>query len=183
MERYESAIAAEEAGDQVVLAEALRRLAILRHHRSDSPKARELCRRSYEVAGKIGNEVLAAEALNTLGGVELSTGALQEARRTFLRALQLGRSSREVRARVEQNLGILANIQGDLHEALTRYERSLEAYRQCGDEHGRAIAYHNMGSCLAIPASAYAQVRGFPKRNAGRSRSAAAIGSWERSVW
>jgi putative nucleotidyltransferase with HDIG domain len=149
MERYESAIAAEQSGDQVVLAEALRRLAVLRHHRSDSQKARELCRRSYEVAGKIGNEVLAAEALNTLGGVELSTGALQEARRTFLRALQLGRSSREVRARVEQNLGILANIQGDLHEALTRYERSLEAYRQCGDEHGRAIAYHNMGMVSA----------------------------------
>jgi hypothetical protein len=27
-------------------------------------------------------------------------------------------------------------------------------------------AYHSMGSCLAIPAKAYAQVRGFPKRNA-----------------
>ena len=147
--RYESAIAAEQVGDQVVLAEALRRLAVLRFHRSESQRARELCRRSYEVAGKIGNDVLAAEALNTLGGVELSTGSLQDARRTFLRALQLGKSSREVRARVEQNLGILANIQGDLHEALTRYERSLEAYRQCGDEHGRAIAYHNMGMASA----------------------------------
>jgi hypothetical protein len=31
---------------------------------------------------------------------------------------------------------------------------------------GSPYAYHNMGSCLAIPARAYAEVRGFPKRNA-----------------
>jgi HD-GYP domain-containing protein (c-di-GMP phosphodiesterase class II) len=145
MERYESAIAAEQTGDHAVLAEALRRLAVLRHHRSESERARELCRTSYDVARQIGNDVLAAEALNTLGGVELSTGSLQDARRTFLTALQLGGASVELRARVEQNVGILANIQGELHEALARYERSLKAYRQCGDEHGCAIAYHNMG--------------------------------------
>jgi len=39
-----------------------------------------------------------------------------------------------VRARVEQNLGILANIRGELHEAIARYERSLDAYRDCGDD-------------------------------------------------
>jgi hypothetical protein len=31
---------------------------------------------------------------------------------------------------------------------------------------GSPYAYHSMGSCLAIPARAYAEVRGFPKRNA-----------------
>ncbi len=31
---------------------------------------------------------------------------------------------------------------------------------------GSPYAYHSMGSCLAIPARAYAAVRGFPKRNA-----------------
>jgi putative nucleotidyltransferase with HDIG domain len=46
---------------------------------------------------------------------------------------------------VQQNLGILANIQGDLDEAIARYERSLAAYRDCGDEHGCAITYHNLG--------------------------------------
>src|SRR2546422_8366167 len=49
------------------------------------------------------------------------------------------------RARVQQNLGILANIQGDLDEAVARYERSLAAYRDCGDPHGCAITYHNLG--------------------------------------
>ena len=150
VECYESAItAAQQGGERTVLAEALRRLAVLRHHGGDSERARELCETSYEVAQQIGNELLAAEALNTLGGLELATGSLQDARRTFLRALELGGSSRELHARVEQNLGILANIQGELHEALARYERSLEAYRHCGDEHGCAIAYHNLGMVSA----------------------------------
>ncbi|HET7296303.1 MAG TPA: HD domain-containing phosphohydrolase [Gemmatimonadales bacterium] len=143
---YETAIRlAEERGEPAVLAEALRRLAILRQQRDESERARALCRRSYDVACRMGNDALAAEALNTLGGLDLATGSLEQSRDTFLRALQLGGSSRELRARVQQNLGILANIQGDLDEAIARYERSLAAYRDCGDEHGCAITYHNLG--------------------------------------
>jgi len=147
---YEAAIAeAERAGEGAVLAEALRRLAILRRHRDEPAWARELCQRSYEVARQIGNDLLAAEALNTLGGLDLAAGSLAQAARTFLRALDLGGSSRQLRARVQQNLGIVANIQGDQTEALARYERSLAAYRDCGDTHGCAIAYHNLGMVSA----------------------------------
>src|SRR6266576_958118 len=100
---YEAAIAgAERAGEHLVLAEALRRLAVVRHRRGDSADA-----------------------------------------------LELGGQSRELRARVEQNLGILANIQGDFDEALARYRRSLDAYRASNDEHGCAIAYHNLGMASA----------------------------------
>ncbi len=143
---YESAIAAaERSGEAAVLAEALRRLAVVRHHRAEAAAARELCLRSYGVARRSGDDVLAAEALNTLGGLDLTTGSLEEARETFLRALELGGASQALRARVEQNLGIVANIQGQLNEAVARYERSLDAYRSCGDEHGCALAYHNLG--------------------------------------
>jgi putative nucleotidyltransferase with HDIG domain len=128
-----------------VLAEALRRLAVVRHHRGEADAARELCLRSYGVARQVGDDVRAAEALNTLGGMDLTTGSLEEARETFLRALALGGASQALRARAEQNLGIVANIQGQLNEAVARYERSLDAYRSCGDEHGCAIAYHNLG--------------------------------------
>src|SRR2546425_10639650 len=72
IERYESAIAAaERSGERTVLAEALRRLAVRWQRRDEGARARELCRRSYEVAQQIGNELLAAEALNTVGGVFL----------------------------------------------------------------------------------------------------------------
>jgi putative nucleotidyltransferase with HDIG domain len=143
---YEAAIAAaDRTGERAVLAEALRRLAVVRHHRNQSTEARELCRRSHVVACEAGNDVLAAEALNTLGGLDLKSGDLAEARKHFLRALDLGGQSRELRARVEQNLGILANIQGDYAAALAHYEHSLEAYLASHDEHGCAIAYANLG--------------------------------------
>jgi putative nucleotidyltransferase with HDIG domain len=143
---YEAAIAAADAtGERAVLSEALRRLAIIRHRRGESVEARELCRRSHAVARAAGTDLLAAEALNTLGGIGLETDAVAEARDHFLGALELGGESRNLRARVEQNLGILANIQGDFEEAQTRYGRSLKAYRACDDESGCAIAYHNLG--------------------------------------
>jgi putative nucleotidyltransferase with HDIG domain len=147
---YEAAVAAAEAGgDWAVLAEALRRLAVVHQQRDESGRARELCERSFDIASRCGDDVLAAEALNTLGGLSLVTGSLEEAQRTFIRALQLGGASRELRARVQQNLGILANIQGDLDEASARYERSLAAYRDCADTHGCAITYHNLGMVSA----------------------------------
>jgi putative nucleotidyltransferase with HDIG domain len=143
---YQAAIAAADAtGERAVLSEALRRFAIIRHHRGESADARELCRRSHAVARDAGMNLLAAEALNTLGGIGLETDGVAEAREHFLSALELGGESRKLRARVEQNLGIIANIQGDFEEALTRYGRSLEAYRASDDEHGCAIAYHNLG--------------------------------------
>src|SRR5882672_6320862 len=48
---YEAAVAAaERGGERTVLAEALRRLAVVRHHRSEGASATALCQKSYEVA-------------------------------------------------------------------------------------------------------------------------------------
>src|SRR5213594_5037045 len=77
---YEAAVAAaERGGEQTVLAEALRRLAVVRRHRSEVAAATALCQRSYEVARQAGDDLLAAEALNTLGGLHLSTGEIGRA--------------------------------------------------------------------------------------------------------
>jgi len=147
---YAAAIsAAEVAGDVAVLAEALRRLAVICHHDNRSDEARALCRRSQAVAQTAGNRLLAAEALNTLGGIDLETGAVAEAHRHFRDALDSGHGNRDLRARVEQNLGILASIQGDVEEAQRCYARSLEAYREANDRHGSAIAFHNLGMASA----------------------------------
>src|SRR5688572_27017715 len=126
MEGYDAAIrAAEKSGEHSVLAEALRRLAIVRHQRGELSEGRELGRRSHEVALDINNVLLAAEALNTTGGMDLTTGSLADARQSFQQALELGGQNGELRARAEQNLGIVANIQGELDEAQTHYRRSL----------------------------------------------------------
>jgi putative nucleotidyltransferase with HDIG domain len=146
IEQYEAAIAlAEVHGQRTTMAEALRRLAAVRHRRDECELGRSLCTKSYELARQIGNDLLAGEALNTLGALYLREGALTEAQETFVRAVELGGPSRELLARVEQNLGTIASIRGDLDAALSRYGRSLDAYRSAGDEHGCAIAYHNLG--------------------------------------
>jgi putative nucleotidyltransferase with HDIG domain len=143
---YEAAISSAEClGERKILAEALRRLAVVLHHRNESARARELCKRSYKVAGDMGNEILAADALNTMGGLALGTGAIEDARAYFLQALARGGESRELGARIEQNLGILDNIKGDVGSAVMHYERSVEAYLATNDEHGCATAYVNLG--------------------------------------
>ena len=150
VERYNEAVfAAERSGDETVLAEALRRRAIVRHRQGDAFGARVDCRRSYGLARALARETLAAEALNTLGALDLTTGHLETARRAFLRALELGGREPALRARMEQNLGIIANIQGDLDEALERYRRSLNAYQSADDLHGAALAYNNLGKVSA----------------------------------
>lgn len=150
MDAYDSAVAAAEtSGEKTVLAEALRRLAVLHHHRNDATRARALCERSRDVAMEAQHLLLAAEALNVLAGFEFEAGKISTARDTFHQALELGGDVLELRARVEQNLGVLANTQGDVVAALAHYQRSLDACRTLGDEKGCAIAYHNLGMLSA----------------------------------
>ena len=150
LQHYTAAIAAaERTGERGVLAEALRRLGVVHHHRNEGDRARSLCQRSYETGLLMGDSVLAAEALNALAGFDFEAGAIEQAREKFYRALELGAASAELRGRTEQNLGILANIQGALAEALAHYQRSLSAFESIADDRGCAIAYHNLGMVSA----------------------------------
>ena len=147
---YGAAIAtAERTGEGNVLAEALRRISIIHHQQNEPERARELCRRSYETALALGDRALAAEALNTLGAVECERGQMQRARELLGEALELGGARPDLRSRIEQNLGIIATIQGDHGAALAHYRSSLEACQAAGDEKGCAIAYHNLGMICA----------------------------------
>ena len=143
---YDAAInGAEATGDGAVLVIALRRLGIVHHRRDDQVRARTLCHRSHDVALGMGDDVLVAEALNTLAVFDLEGGDYDAARRTFRQALLLDGENGAVRGRIRQNLGILANIQGDISEALDHYRHSLEAFEESGDNRGRAISFHNLG--------------------------------------
>jgi putative nucleotidyltransferase with HDIG domain len=147
-ERYQAIIGASGV-PAPILVEAFRRMGVIHHRRSEPVVARELCTRSLELASQLGDDPLAAEALNALAGFEMEHGALERAGEIYQRALALKGVSDEVRARIEQNLGILANIQGGHGEALEHYERALEACRRAGDERGCAYAYHNLGMVSA----------------------------------
>jgi len=147
---YELAIAqGETAGAVAVVAEASRRLGVICHHQNQPERARDLCTHSYQSALTHGDRELAAEALNTLGGIEFERGAMQRAREFLTEALVLGGARPDLRSRIEQNLGILATIHGDHDGALAHYAASLEACQLVGDEKGCAIAFHNLGMISA----------------------------------
>jgi tetratricopeptide (TPR) repeat protein len=133
------------AGERLRLAEALRRLGVVRHRRNDPDGGRECCAQSYREAIAVGDLLLAGEALNALAGFEFERGAMAAARATYVNALALAGASPSLLGRIEQNLGILDSVQGDHASAYAHYRRALEAFRQHGDEAGTAIAHHNLG--------------------------------------
>ena len=147
---YDAVItAAMREGDQTVLAEALRRRAVLSHEAGEDARARAGLQQSYAVASLLADSALAAEALNTLGGLELETGHLIAAEAALTEALALARHRPDLTARIAQNLGIVANIRGDHAGAELHYAQSLAAYTELGDDHGCALAHHNLGMVMA----------------------------------
>lgn len=149
----EAAFAAAEAargqGDDVTCCRALRRLAVLRHLQGDTPSARQLCSEAIEVAGRAGDSVLAAEAYNVMAGLTFESGDIAAARATYGQAEALGAASSALTARVQMNLGILANIQGDLEAAAGHYRASLASHGALHDERGRGLVLHNLGMLSA----------------------------------
>jgi putative nucleotidyltransferase with HDIG domain len=149
-EHYRAALRTAEANaDRRHTAEALRRLGVLLHRSGDLEQAREYCQRSFQVAALAQEATLAAEALNALGGFALESGEIDQAEILYRRALEHGNASDRIRSHIEQNLGVIANIQGNLSGALAHYESALQASRRAGDDRGTAVAYHNLGMVSA----------------------------------
>ena len=142
-------VAATRQQDHATLAAAFRHRAVLAHHAGDTVRARSALQQSYAVATILGDRRLTAETLNTLGGLELETRNLAAAETALLEAEALASEEPAVLARVEQNLGIVANIRGQHDVAETHYRRSLAAYEALPDPHGSAIALHNLGMLAA----------------------------------
>jgi putative nucleotidyltransferase with HDIG domain len=141
---------ARDAGDAAREAEALRRLGVAYHRRGEGPdQGRSLCRQSHDVAMAAGLPVPAAEALNCLAGFELEQAAYDSARTLFSAALELGGCNARLRGRIRQNLGVMANIRGDLDEALAHYLDALSAFESSDDRQGMALVYHNLGMISA----------------------------------
>lgn len=140
-----AASASTASWDLAAKAEALRRHASIKRRRQEFDIALELCRESCTVAAAVPDDELTAEALNGLGAVQFERGDTAAAKKTLEQALALGGHRPALRGRIQQNLGIVANIRGDYREALACYEQSLDAFRTAGDTRMCAVAYHNLG--------------------------------------
>lgn len=145
---YEQAIRIATMGgrkQRPVMIEAVRRLAVVRHRRNEIDEARILCHRSFEEARNLGEAVLSGEALNALGGFDTEVGDLEAACDRFQAALELAGEAAGLRARIAQNLGIVASIQGRDDQAEECFRRALAAFEQDGDDAGLAGVYRHLG--------------------------------------
>jgi putative nucleotidyltransferase with HDIG domain len=141
--------AADEALDGKTLAEALRRAAGIRRRRNEPAEALALYQRSHDVARATGDAVLAAEALNGIAVLNVHRGDWETARVYLQRALDTGAENEDLRGRIEQNFGVMANIEGDIGAAIAHYQRSLRSFRAAKNDSGCAIAYHNLAMVTA----------------------------------
>jgi putative nucleotidyltransferase with HDIG domain len=149
LEAYTAVATAVPSYDVRIRATALRRCASIYRRRQEFDRAIALCQTAYEMAITAGEQVTAAEALNARALVHIDQAQWANATVQLTRALELAGTEALLIARIEQNFGIIANIQGDFPAARRRYLRSLMQFRQARDEQGCAIAYHNLGMLTA----------------------------------
>jgi tetratricopeptide (TPR) repeat protein len=96
--------------------------------------------------GRSGDRGALRRAVNQLGVADVELGALDDAERTFGRALELARADGDdlLVARATNNMGAIANIRGQRDEALLLYQLAIPAYQRLGHVSGLAESFHNM---------------------------------------
>lgn len=136
-----------EADDPVAVADTHRQIGTVHRDRGDLDRALEAYEESMAVAERAGLGDRRAKALNTLGTLRMRMGERELAADLLLRARAAGEEAGDERlvAMVDQNLGVLANIQGNVAVALLSYRSALERYRRLGDENTACGALINMG--------------------------------------
>jgi diguanylate cyclase (GGDEF)-like protein/putative nucleotidyltransferase with HDIG domain len=140
---------------QALPAEADRRRAsmilrwIARTHVGDAQMdaALECLSAAVAMAEACGDDGAAGSAINIQAVVHWQLGDLDEAERLYLtartRALRAGDA--KLAAMTAQNLGVIANVRGELAQARRHYEASLEEYRALGSAKDMIGALNNLG--------------------------------------
>jgi putative nucleotidyltransferase with HDIG domain len=136
-----------QQGSAAQAAQLLRWIGTVHRERGDIDVARELYDASLEVAERNGLADQIAAGLNLIAAIEQFSGEPDTAEALYGRAKQIATESGDDRmqAMVDQNLGALANMRGDVPAALYRYTSALLRYRRVGDLHSAVGALNNMG--------------------------------------
>jgi tetratricopeptide (TPR) repeat protein len=93
-----------------------------------------------------GDRAAQRRAVNMIGAACLALGELEDASAEFARALELATQAQDllVLARATNNLGAIANMQGDHERALSHYRLALPTFQRLGQRRGLASSYHNL---------------------------------------
>jgi tetratricopeptide (TPR) repeat protein len=128
-------------------ADVLRFLGSVFRERGEVDRAEQRYRESYALAEGMAYHDGIAHASNWLGVIAMGRGCLAEAEALFQRARrQAGCTQNErLTGAIEQNLGILTNIRGDLDAAVIHYRCALVQFRAVDDEWMLGLVLNNLG--------------------------------------
>jgi DNA-binding SARP family transcriptional activator/Flp pilus assembly protein TadD len=112
------------------------------------PEAVSIHMHAHRAAAQTGDLAAEAEALTSLGVVDLRQGRYEQAARRFREALALRRElgDRAGEARALHNLGGADLHQGRYEQAARRFREALALRRELGDRAGEARALGNLGA-------------------------------------
>ena len=134
---YESAFSlAARAGVPEVAAEAARRAGRIRQDQGDLEAAADCFTAALAIAEINDVPGEQASALVSLAAAEQYFGRLVVAEELYERAQPITEALHDwsLGAKIELNLGVLANVRGDVEEALRRYRAALSRHRKLGED-------------------------------------------------
>jgi tetratricopeptide (TPR) repeat protein len=130
--------------DPLVGAEAQFRLGRVAWRQGNYVTALESFELARSIAARLGDRELQASAEIGIGNVCYAHAEYVKARTSYNAAL--GQTANErLHGMVLLNLGVIANIEGQLDEACSHYLQSRAAFHRAGDSNGEAQAHHNLG--------------------------------------
>jgi tetratricopeptide (TPR) repeat protein len=94
----------------------------------------------------LGDRTLEVRALNVCGAIALERGGIVQAAYFFTRAQEEATEDNDMATvgRCANNLGIIANMQGDYRRAVAAYCRAIAAYKEAHYDRGMAESRHNL---------------------------------------
>lgn len=133
--------------DPAMVVEALRAQARIRQHEGRLEEAEEFAELSFETAERNGLAQAAARAVNTRAAIHYLRREFGPATALFEVALERGLDVGDdvLVGWTCLNLGVIANIRGDLREAWSRYLEGLGSFVRSGNEQNAALVYNNLG--------------------------------------
>lgn len=147
-QRYESALyLLRECSDGGLASTILRRVGRLYLDDGDIAAGMDCLAAALATAEARKDAAECAHTVNVMAISYWQRGMLDDAQRLYMQALHMARIAGDARlvAMVEQNLGVIASMHGDVRLALEHYHRGLVGYRELGMQEEIALLLNNIG--------------------------------------
>jgi serine/threonine protein kinase/tetratricopeptide (TPR) repeat protein len=146
----ESRDLAANAGNPHLLGHALKTYGIILYDKGDFAGAQSAFEQSLNIFQKIGDGLIGQTSVS-LGNVYYDQGKLEEARRYYEQALRFDQEIGADPGEIGSDMGSIANVMdnlGDLAGATRMQEKSLQGFRDGGEQRGESTTLLNLGGVL-----------------------------------